>query len=93
MEISRIAACNIGDFQKAAGQAQTSLNYRAMQNQWFGAFREASACRLSDSIEILWLKDDDHDFRPCKSVVGPTSRDHLPAIADAVAAWTTQLPA
>ncbi len=58
----------------------------------FGTHEEASAYRLSDSIEILWLEDGDHDFRPRKAVTGLTTQDHLRSIAAAVAAWTARLP-
>jgi hypothetical protein len=57
----------------------------------FGTREEVSSCRLSDCIEILWLEDGDHEFRPRKSVTGLTVQDHLKAIADAIVAWSARI--
>jgi predicted alpha/beta-hydrolase family hydrolase len=57
----------------------------------FGIREEVSSCRLSECIEILWLEDGDHDFRPRKSVTGLTLQDHLKAIAAAVVVWSARI--
>ena len=36
----------------------------------FGTRDEVASYRLSDSIEVLWLEDGDHDLRPRKSDFG-----------------------
>ncbi|HET9538254.1 MAG TPA: alpha/beta family hydrolase, partial [Mesorhizobium sp.] len=53
----------------------------------FGTREEVGTYALSDSIEILWLEDGDHDLKPRKSVSGLTAADHLRTVANAVAAW------
>ncbi|RJG44842.1 alpha/beta family hydrolase [Mesorhizobium sp. DCY119] len=58
----------------------------------FGTREEVSAYQLSDSIEILWLEDGDHDLKPRKSISGFSAADHLKTLADAVAAWVARLP-
>jgi uncharacterized protein len=56
----------------------------------FGTREEASACRLSDCIEIQWLEAGDHDFTPRMSVSGLTVQVHLRAIAEAIVVWTAR---
>ena len=46
---------------------------------------------LSDTIEVLWLEDGDHDLKPRKSISGFSTADHLRTLADAVAAWAARL--
>jgi hypothetical protein len=58
----------------------------------FGTREEVPAYQLSDSIEILWLEDGDHDLKPRKSISGFSAADHLKTLADAVAAWVARLP-
>lgn len=58
----------------------------------FGTREEVPAYQLSDSIDILWLEDGDHDLKPRKSVSGFSAADHLKTLADAVAAWVARLP-
>jgi predicted alpha/beta-hydrolase family hydrolase len=58
----------------------------------FGTREELPAYQLSDSIDILWLEDGDHDLKPRKSVSGFSAADHLKTLADAVAAWVARLP-
>jgi predicted alpha/beta-hydrolase family hydrolase len=53
----------------------------------FGTREEVSGYTLSDTIEILWLEDGDHDLRPRKSISGLTAADHLLAVAGKVRAW------
>ncbi|MFK0165126.1 alpha/beta family hydrolase [Rhizobium sp. NPDC090279] len=57
----------------------------------FGSQEEVSNYKLSKMIEIQWLKDGDHDFRPRKAVSGLTAAEHLATVADRVASWTTTL--
>jgi uncharacterized protein len=59
----------------------------------FGTQEEVGTYRLSRTIEILWLDDGDHDFRPRKSVSGHTLHDHLRTMAAAVAAWRERITA
>ena len=57
----------------------------------FGSQQEVSGYKLSKMIEILWLEDGDHDFRPRKAVSGFTAADHLTTIANHVSTWTAAL--
>lgn len=51
----------------------------------FGAREEVDRYSLSPSIELFWLEDGDHDFKPRK----PYSLDsHLSHVADKIASWT-----
>jgi predicted alpha/beta-hydrolase family hydrolase len=54
----------------------------------FGTREEVAAYRLSPGIELHWLEDGDHDFRPRKAS-GLTARGNLDAAADRVAEWMT----
>ncbi|MGO6736092.1 alpha/beta family hydrolase [Rhizobium ruizarguesonis] len=58
----------------------------------FGTRDEVRGYDLSDSIEILWLEDGDHDLKPRKSISGFSSADHLATMAKAVKAWAERLP-
>lgn len=58
----------------------------------FGTREEVPAYQLSDSIEILWLEDGDHDLKPRKSISGFSAADHLKTLADTVTAWVARLP-
>ncbi len=58
----------------------------------FGSRDEVSGYRLSKRIEILWLEDGDHDFRPRKAVSGLTAAEHVTTVADHIAAWASRLP-
>ncbi|EJN04058.1 alpha/beta family hydrolase [Phyllobacterium sp. YR531] len=53
----------------------------------FGNQDEVAGYRLSDKVEILWLEDGDHDFRPRKSVSGFLVADHLKTLAARAATW------
>ncbi|MHC1550845.1 alpha/beta hydrolase family protein [Phyllobacterium sp. K27] len=57
----------------------------------FGNHEEVAEYRLSDEIEMLWLEDGDHDFRPRKSVSGFVVADHLRTLAARAATWADEL--
>lgn len=57
----------------------------------FGSQEEVSVYTLSKMIEILWLEDGDHDFRPRKAVSGLTIAEHFTTIADHVTPWAAAL--
>lgn len=57
----------------------------------FGTREEVSGYQLSDSIEILWLEDGDHDLKPRKTISGFSTADHLATMAQMVRAWADQL--
>jgi predicted alpha/beta-hydrolase family hydrolase len=57
----------------------------------FGTREEVAAYDLSDSIEVLWLEDGDHDLRPRKSISGFTAADHLRTVAERLRAWSAGL--
>ena len=52
-----------------------------------GTRDEVAGYALSPTIEIVWLEDGDHGFRPRKAVSGFTYAQHLESMADAVAGW------
>lgn len=56
-----------------------------------GSVEEAAGYALSETIEILWLRDGDHDLKPRRSVTGLTLADHLATAAEAAAAWAARL--
>lgn len=57
----------------------------------FGSREEVSGYMLSKMIEILWLEDGDHDFRPRKAISGLTTAEHVTTIANHVGTWTAAL--
>ncbi|MEZ0213885.1 MAG: alpha/beta family hydrolase [Xanthobacteraceae bacterium] len=57
----------------------------------FGSREEVSGYALSPMIEIQWLEDGDHDFRPRKKVSGLSAADHLKAMAKAVSIWVERI--
>jgi predicted alpha/beta-hydrolase family hydrolase len=57
----------------------------------FGAREEVAQYVLSDTIEIVWLEDGDHDLKPRKIVSGFTAADHLRTVAGTVRAWSDRL--
>ena len=59
----------------------------------FGTRDEVAGYALSDSIEILWLEDGDHDLKPRKKISGFSTADHLRTVAEAVRAWSARLAA
>lgn len=57
----------------------------------FGTYDEVPGYALSDSIELLWLEDGDHDLKPRKAISGFSAADHLKTMAEKVAAWADAL--
>lgn len=57
----------------------------------FGSETEVETYELSSSIELCWLEDGDHDFKPRKSMSGRTLSENLNYAADKIAAWTQTL--
>ena len=57
----------------------------------FGTREEVSTYKLSNTIEILWLEDGDHDLRPRKAMSGFSMADHLKTMAAATAAWAAKI--
>jgi predicted alpha/beta-hydrolase family hydrolase len=57
----------------------------------FGDRYEVGELGLSDSIEVLWLEDGDHDLKPRKSISGFSTADHLKTVAQSVDAWVKRV--
>ena len=57
----------------------------------FGTRDEVAGYTLSESIELEWLEDGDHDLRPRKGISGFTHAQHLASTADAIAAFTKRI--
>lgn len=57
----------------------------------FGTRDEVSSYELSRNIEILWLKDGDHDLKPRKSVSGYSATDHLQTLGAVVSSWAKKI--
>jgi predicted alpha/beta-hydrolase family hydrolase len=57
----------------------------------FGTRDEVSGYGLSDTIEVVWLEDGDHDLKPRKSVSGFSAADHLKTLAETVRAWAARI--
>jgi predicted alpha/beta-hydrolase family hydrolase len=57
----------------------------------FGTREDVSAYPLSDSIEILWLEDGDHDLTPRKKLSGFSAADHLATMAAQVSDWVQRI--
>jgi predicted alpha/beta-hydrolase family hydrolase len=57
----------------------------------FGTPEEIAEYQLSAHIEILWLKDGDHDLKPRKKISGFSTADHLAAMAEKVRVWSGSL--
>jgi uncharacterized protein len=57
----------------------------------FGSQDEVAGYKLSKAIDILWLADGDHDFRPRKSVSGFVAADHLKTMAAQAAIWAEKI--
>jgi predicted alpha/beta-hydrolase family hydrolase len=73
-----------------AGLKTPTLICQGMRDE-FGTRDEVATYDLSDSIEILWLEDGDHDLKPRKNVSGFSAADHLKTLAEAVKAWTARI--
>lgn len=57
----------------------------------FGTQQEVPDYELSPSIELVWLPDGDHDFKPRKRVTGLTQADHIATMAGQVSNWIDRL--
>ena len=57
----------------------------------FGTRAEVASYQLSKSIDILWLEDGDHSFKP-RRASGFTAAQHLEAATSAVAEFVRGLP-
>lgn len=57
----------------------------------FGTRDEVAGYALSDSIELLWLQDGDHDLKPRKTISGFAAADHLKTMGEAAAAWAARI--
>jgi len=53
----------------------------------FGSRDDVAGYTLSPAIELHWLEDGDHDFRPRKAISGRTFAQNLAEAADALAAF------
>lgn len=56
----------------------------------FGTRDEVAGYRISPTIEVEWLEDGDHSFKPRKSS-GFTERDHLARAVERTAAFVTRV--
>ena len=72
-----------------AGLKTPTLIFQGTRDE-FGTRDEVATYDLSDSIEVVWLEDGDHDLKPRKSISGFSTADHLKTLAEAVKAWTAQ---
>lgn len=52
-----------------------------------GSRNEVLHYDLSDSIELLWLEDGDHDLKPRKTISGHSAAEHLATMAKAAMQW------
>ena len=57
----------------------------------FGTRDEVATYGLSNTIEILWLEDGDHDLKPRKSRSGFSADDHLRTLAKTVTDWANRI--
>lgn len=57
----------------------------------FGSQAEVASYQLSKAIELKWLDDGDHDFKPRKAVSGLTAQQHVRAVARSAATWAKSL--
>jgi predicted alpha/beta-hydrolase family hydrolase len=57
----------------------------------FGTRDEVPGYTLSETIEILWLEDGDHDLKPRKKISGFSTADHLKTMAGTVAAFAAKI--
>lgn len=73
-----------------AGLKTPTLIFQGTRDE-FGTRDEVATYDLSDTIEIVWLEDGDHDLKPRKSISGFSAADHLKTLADEVKAWTERI--
>lgn len=59
----------------------------------FGSREEVTPYTLSKSIEVSWLEDGDHDFKPRKAVSGINLDDNMGGAARKIASWAAGLKA
>ncbi|NLR99846.1 alpha/beta hydrolase [Rhizobium sp. P38BS-XIX] len=59
----------------------------------FGSKDEVLTYTLSGVINLFWLEDGDHDFRPRKAVSGLTAKQNIAAAVRHVTDWSHSLPA
>lgn len=57
----------------------------------FGSKEEVQSYDLSGSIELKWLEDGDHDFKPRKAETGLTVADNIGIAAQRVSTWARGL--
>jgi predicted alpha/beta-hydrolase family hydrolase len=57
----------------------------------FGSREEVAGLALSPAIQIVWLEDGDHDFKPRKGVSGFSAAGHLETMARAVHDWSARI--
>jgi predicted alpha/beta-hydrolase family hydrolase len=57
----------------------------------FGTRQEVSTYALSQTIEILWLEDGDHDLKPRKRASGFSAADHLRTLSETASAWAGKI--
>jgi uncharacterized protein len=57
----------------------------------FGNRQEVSTYALSQTIEIVWLEDGDHDLKPRKRVSGFSADDHLRTLGETASAWARKI--
>ncbi|TIL41746.1 alpha/beta fold hydrolase [Mesorhizobium sp.] len=73
-----------------AGLKTPTLIFQGTRDE-FGTRDEVATYDLSDTIEMRWLEDGDHDLKPRKSISGFSAADHLKTMTDAVKAWTERI--
>lgn len=57
----------------------------------FGSRGEVTSYALSKTIEVSWLEDGNHDFKPRKAVSGLTQEDNMGGAAKKIASWAAGL--
>jgi len=57
----------------------------------FGSREEVASYTLSGEIDLLWLEDGDHDFKPRKQISGYSAGDHLRRLSEYTEAWARRL--
>ena len=53
----------------------------------FGTREEVAGYTLSPAIDVLWIKDGDHDLKPRKTISGFSAADHLGTMAAVARQW------
>lgn len=56
----------------------------------FGTEEDVAGYALSEKIDLLWVKDGDHDLKPRKRVTGLNHAAQLERVCDAAAGWIRQ---